>query len=112
MTSLDEWTVSAVRAELEKIESLVATAARLISDGRMIDLGALVQRTQQTCDAAVSLKPQESKSLLPDLELVITHLDALSDQLNERFGSLPNLQNEAAPGVAASAYGRANEVER
>jgi len=112
MTSSDGWTVSAVRTELEKIESLIAAAARLINDGRMIDLGALVQRTQKTCDAAVSLAPRDSKSLLPDLEQVIEHLDGLSDKLNERFGSLPNLQNEAAPDVAASAYCRANEVKR
>lgn len=112
MTSVKGMTVASVRSELDKIESLVSTAARLIGDGRVIDLGALVRRTNETCDAAVKLPPKDGKSLLPDLELVITQLDALSEQLNKRFGKLPNLQNEAPPSAAASAYGRLQEVER
>lgn len=111
MADPNTWSLSDVHAELDKIESLVSTATRLINDGRMIDLGALLRRTQETCDAAVALPPQDSKSLLPSLELVISKLDALTDQLNTRFGDLPNLQHEAAPRVAASAYGRLQETE-
>lgn len=111
MTDSSKWSIADVRAELDKIESLVSTAARLINDGRMIDLGALLRRTQDACDAAVALGPQDGKSLLPDLELIIAKLDSLTDQLNDRFGALPNLQDEAAPKAAASAYGRLQETE-
>lgn len=111
MVDSSTWGISDVRAELNKIESLVSAAARLINDGRMIDLGALLRRTQETCDAAVALAPQDGRSLLPSLELVIANLDALTDQLNARFGDLPNLQDEAAPSVAASAYGRLLETD-
>lgn len=99
-------TATDVRAELEKIESLVATAARLTNEGRMIDLDALTRRTDETCAAVVALTSAESKSLLPTLETIIAKLDQLAGQLTERFGDMPNLQNEAQPGVAASAYGR------
>lgn len=106
MTKATQLNVDEVRTELEKIASLILTAARLINDGRMIDLDALTCRTDATCNAAVSLPPEDGKSILGDLEAIIGKLDDLAAQLSARFGNMPNLQNEAAPGVAASAYGR------
>lgn len=106
MTSQQIWSLDYTRLELQKIGSLIAAAERLVSEGRLVELGALQTRTQTTCDAVVSLPAAESRSLLPDLEKVIKDLDSLTAKLNERFGDLPKLQNETTPNTAASAYSR------
>ena len=106
MTDMQSPSLSETRSELHKIESLIATASRLVSEGRLIDLSALQTRTQTACNAVVSLAAKESRSLLPDLEKVIADLDILTAKLKEEYGDLPNLQNETAPRTAASAYSR------
>ena len=91
MTYMQQPSLSETHSELHKVESLIATASRLVSEGRLIDLSALQTRTQTACDAVVSLSAKESRSLLPDLEKVISDLDLLTAKLKEQFGDLPNL---------------------
>ncbi|MEQ8735042.1 MAG: hypothetical protein RIC29_08965 [Rhodospirillaceae bacterium] len=106
MTDMQQPSLSETHSELHKVGSLIATASRLVSEGRLIDLSALQTRTQTACDAVVSLSAKESRTLLPDLEKVISDLDLLTAKLKEQFGDLPNLQNETTPRIAASAYSR------
>ena len=106
MSESKDWSASDIRSELTRIESLIVAAGRLIGEGRLIDLSALEGRTHAACDAAVALEDETSRDLLPDLERIISNLDTLAEQLANRFGDIPNLQNETAPSAAASAYGR------
>ncbi len=97
--------------ELEKVASLVQAATRLVNDGRVIDLKALQDRTAILCDAAVTLPAAESKTLLEPMTDLIQHLDRLTVTLTDKYGGLPDLQTEAQPDTAASAYARSLDAE-
>jgi hypothetical protein len=89
-----------------KVESLIATAIRLLEDGRIVNLAALQGRTKQVCDAALALPRAESRTLVPAMEALLTALDTLAAKLNDRFGDLPSLSGHVGADAAASAYGQ------
>jgi S-adenosylhomocysteine hydrolase len=96
-----------VKAELEKVESLIGTAVRLLGEGRVVELSALEARTRQVCDAALALPEGERKALVPMMEALLTGLDTLTANLNERFGDMPSLTSSLGADAVSSAYGQA-----
>lgn len=97
---------SEITVELDKVDSLVLAAQRLVKDGRVIDLSALQQRTAVLCEAAVALPAKDGKTLLPRMTKLIENLDALTETLTDKFGHLPKQIQDARPQTAASAYER------
>ena len=95
-----------LNADLLKIESLIATAVRLVEEGRVVDLAALQERTKHVCDAAVQLLAPDAKPLIPAMESVLTQLDTLTENLTKRYGDLPALSSRVGSDTAASIYGR------
>lgn len=98
--------IDAIKAELLKIESLIATAVRLLDEGRVVELSALQDRTKRVCEAAVRLPKAESAPLIPAMEALLTALDALTSNLNRRFGDIPSLSSLVGADTATSAYGQ------
>jgi len=98
--------VAAIEAELLKIETLIATAVRLLDEGRVVELSALQERTKRVCDAALALPRDQSRPLIPAMEGLLNALDALTANLNRRFGDLPTLANLVGADTATSAYGQ------
>lgn len=98
-----------LNADLAKIESLIATAVRLVEEGRVVDLAALQDRTKHVCDAAVQLPAKEARPLIPAMESVLTQLDALTENLTKRYGDLPTLTSRVGSDTAASVYGRTSK---
>jgi hypothetical protein len=98
--------IETIEAELLKIESLIATAVRLLDEGRVVELSALQERTKRVCDAALALPRAESRPLLPAMEALLAALDALTGNLGRRFGDMPNLSNLVGADTATSAYGQ------
>ncbi len=96
----------AIQAELLKIESLIATAVRLLDEGRVVELSALQERTKKICDAALALSREESRPLIPAMEALLTALDALTTNLNGRFCDLPTLASLVGADTATGAYGQ------
>lgn len=96
-----------VKAELMKVESLIGTAIRLLGEGRVVELTALEARTRQVCDAALALAADDRKALVPAMEALLTGLDTLTANLNERFGDMPSLTSTMGADVVSSAYGQA-----
>ena len=96
-----------LNADLMKIESLIATAVRLVEEGRVVDLAALQDRTKHVCDAAVQLPVKEARPLIPAMESVLKQLDALTENLTKRYGDLPALSSRVGSDTAASMYGKA-----
>ncbi len=94
-----------IKAELLKIESLIATAVRLLDEGRVVELSALQERTKRVCDAAVRLPKSENAPLIPAMEALLTSLDSLTANLNRRFGDIPTLANMVGADTATSTYG-------
>lgn len=111
MTNSKPEQLKEIALELEKVDSLILAATRLVNDGRVIDLGALQDRTAALCDAALALPVPQSKSLLEPMTDLIDHLDRLTLSLNEKYGDLPEFKSEAQPGAAASAYARGLDSE-
>ena len=98
--------VESIEAELLKIESLIATAVRLLDEGRVVELSALQERTKRVCDAALALPRAESRPLVGAMEALLTALDALTANLSARFGDIPNLSSPTGADTATSAYGQ------
>jgi hypothetical protein len=95
-----------LKDELLKIESLIATAVRLLDEGRVVDLAALEDRTKRACDAALALPRAETRPLIPAMEALLAALDALTANLRERFGDIPNLSSLVGTDTATTAYGQ------
>lgn len=98
--------VESIKAELVKIESLIATALRLLDEGRVVELSALQERTKRVCDAAIRLPKPEAAPLVPAMEALLTALDALTANLSRRFGDIPSLSSMVGADTATSAYGQ------
>jgi hypothetical protein len=98
--------IDMVKSELLKVDSLIGTAIRLLSEGRVVELTALEARTRQVCDAALALGPDERKALVPALEALLNGLDTLTANLNEKFGDMPALTSTVGADTASSAYGQ------
>ena len=96
-----------VKAELMKVDSLIGTAVRLLSEGRVVELTALEARTRQVCDAALALPADDRKTLVPAMEALLTGLDTLTANLNQKFGDMPSLSSTVGADTASSAYGQA-----
>ena len=95
-----------LKDELLKIESLIATAVRLLDEGRVVELSALQERTKRICDAALALPKADSRPMIPAMEALLASLDALTANLNGRFGDMPTLANLVGADTASSAYGQ------
>ena len=98
--------VDVIQSELLKIESLIATAVRLLDEGRVVELSALQDRTKRVCDAALALPKTDAVPLIPAMEALLNGLDALTANLNRRFGDIPSLSNMMGADTATSAYGQ------
>ncbi len=90
-----------INAEMLKIETLIATAVRLLDEGRVVELSALQERTKRVCDTALALPREDSRPLVPAMEALLGSLDALTTNLSRRFGDMPNLSSL----YGVSAYG-------
>lgn len=100
--------LDAIRLELDKVASVVATAARLSAQGRTVDLTALEGKVAGACQAIAALPRDEARSLLPTLDALLSALDALEGDLKTQFaaGMGGTAAGSAPPPRAAAAYGR------
>jgi hypothetical protein len=95
------------REEMEKIYSVVATAKRLVGEGRLIDLSAMPARVQAICATISALPAEQGKLLAPLLERLISHLDDLAGELTARHRA-----DLATPAQAGAAYRRSPAKEK
>ncbi len=98
-----------VEQEVRKIASVVATARRLLADGKMIDLSALEEKVRVLFDVIRRETPSDPEKVRVSMETIIADLDQLADDLRHRFGAmLPEGEMPQAPHVTA-AYRRTSE---
>ena len=98
--------LEAVKAELLKVDSLIGTAIRLLSEGRVVELTALEARTHHACDAALALPADLRMALAPAMEALLFGLNTLTASLNEKFGDMPALSSTVGADTASSVYGQ------
>jgi hypothetical protein len=104
MTDTPEQNPADVLADLDKVESLVATARRILADGGMIDLSALEEKVEQLCLAAKEAPPEERERVVVALEKLIGGLDELAKELTKQFGAIGGETEDDRRGRAADAY--------
>ena len=79
------------REELAKVSSLVLTARRLVASGALVDLSALEDRVRLICEAVQQMPAEEGRGMLDDLRALISRLDTLAADLEQRLAQLADL---------------------
>ncbi|WP_413205283.1 hypothetical protein [Rhodospirillum sp. A1_3_36] len=97
-TASSSQNTGAISVELEKVNSLIATAKRLVGEERAVDLSALEGKVSALCKAVTDLPRQDGRPFIPSLKSLITGLDELEAALHDRFGPLLFDPPEGAPG--------------
>jgi len=73
--------LTAIQSELHAITAQLQEAAEKINAGVTLDLSDIKPRAQKLCEEVLQLSPLDAAVMLPELEKVVTQLDALSTQL-------------------------------
>jgi hypothetical protein len=80
---------TSIREEMDKVSSLIGTAARLLDQGAMVDLAALEPKVRQICEAVACLDQDEGRPLRPGLEALIADLDRLAELIERHHSGGP-----------------------
>ena len=80
------------REELAKVSSLVLTARRLVA-GALVDLSALEERVKLICETVQRMPAEEGRSLLDELHALISRLNQLASDLEERLAQMPKSES-------------------
>jgi len=81
------------REELAKVSSLVLTARRLVASGALVDLSALEERVKLICEAVQRMPLEEGRGLLDELHALISRLNQLASDLEERLAQMPKSED-------------------
>ncbi|MBF0562591.1 MAG: hypothetical protein HQL37_11340, partial [Alphaproteobacteria bacterium] len=96
--------MASAQTDLVKLASLVATARRLLGEGRAVDLSALPGKVQEVCADVARIAPEEGRLLLDEIESLLSSLDGLAMDLYAHYQSA--VAGRTPPSMAARAYGR------
>lgn len=102
-----------IRQELDKAASVVATASRLLTQGRSVDLAALEGKVAGACEGIAALPADQARTLLPTLEELLTALDTLENDLKAQYAAgTGSAAGATPPPRAAAAYGKVQPPPR
>lgn len=73
------------RDDLARLASLVLGARRLVAGGALVDLSAIEERVTDVCRAVAALPREEGQSLIEELQSLISKLDRLGEDLQDRL---------------------------
>lgn len=90
--------------EIDKIESLIAGAGRLLAEHKQVDLTLLEERVQVLCTTLTEAPADVARPLAGRLAEIMAMLDALEGALNEEFGTMSRLAEEDARAQALKSY--------
>ena len=88
MTPAAQAASEGVSLELAKIESLVAGAHRLVTEGRLIDLTALDGKVRGLCEAVLQLPGPEARASIHKLQSLLGSLDGYSNDFAKFAGQI------------------------
>jgi hypothetical protein len=80
--------------ELAKVSSLVLTARRLVAGGALVDLSALEDRVRTVCECVQRMPLEEGHGLLDEFNALMSRLDSLAGDLEERLAQIPRSADE------------------
>lgn len=79
--------ITAILEEVDKVESVITTARRLLADGKMVDLTALEGKVGTLCERIVDADLSDSDDVGVALRAVLEKLEQLGDELVNPHGS-------------------------
>ncbi|MBL6927591.1 MAG: hypothetical protein ISR44_00335 [Rhodospirillales bacterium] len=97
-----------VVSEMAKVASVIATARRMLEEGKMIDLSALSGKVEALCAQGISAPREEREAVARALEELVEALDGLAQDLKTQFKALEDEGAESTSRQQAlNAYGQA-----
>ncbi len=93
-----------VAQEIDKVASVVATARRLLAQGKLVDLSALEEKVRCVCEAIRSRPGEQPEQLQDAMLAAISDLDRLAEDLRQRFAGILQEPEEAAAARVVAAY--------
>ena len=96
---------SAIMDEIDKVCSVIATARRLLSDGKMVDLSALEGKVRDLCQMIEGYKTDDLTVVNQAVEAMRKNLDLLEKELTAQYESVEGKPLESDFKQAAGAYG-------
>ncbi len=94
-----------IRAELARINEVVAAARDLIADGQFINLAPLEGEVERICGGIGALSGTDAEIVKPALLALMDELDRLAGEMRERQGEYESeLRSLASHRNAARAY--------
>ena len=101
-----------VKTELQKIDSVLVTARRLLAEGKSVDLSSIEDKVRTICALAEAVDESERPVFLEILERLMQELDAISEEIeNKHRDILGTMEGRTASG-AAQAYGSARDLDQ
>ena len=105
MTPTDSEKTPDIAAEMDKVASVIATARRMLDEGKMVDLSALGGKVEILCERARNAPPAERDALARSMEALVAALDDLTKALTSQFGNLCAESRAPDRTRALNAYG-------
>lgn len=97
-------TAADIQSQLEKADSLINAAARLLVDGQMVDLSALEERVRELSQSLTRADGETSKPFIKPVGKLIDSLDQLEKDLAAYQQNLQNGQERMNRQKAQNAY--------
>ena len=92
--------------EIEKVTSLIAAARRLLTENKMVDLGALEGKVKELRQAIEKGAPDDLDAVKASLSALVDDLDGLETELTAQHRRLDRELGEVVRRHAADAYGK------
>ncbi|MBC8159183.1 MAG: hypothetical protein H8E94_07615 [Alphaproteobacteria bacterium] len=93
-----------VVSEMDKVASVIATARRMLDEGKMIDLSALSGKVESLCAMGIGAPPEEREAVARALEELVAALDALAQDIQKQFSAIGEESGDASRQQAMNAY--------
>ncbi len=98
-----------VRAEIEDLAQLIATARKHLATHRTVDLKGLDERVKTLCQAIETDPPEQKDEISTALADLLQDIDALESDLVARQDAHTDSGHDTLPGQATSTYRRNSE---
>ncbi|QJE72995.1 hypothetical protein HHL28_07755 [Aerophototrophica crusticola] len=96
--------MATIAAALADLQDLLDRSAALVAQGQWVDLAGMEREAKPLLDAVITLPAADARALLPDLERLLTALDAVGTALQAAHGETLAAERNAARLRAAAAY--------
>ncbi|MHA1597481.1 MAG: hypothetical protein ACTSV1_02060 [Alphaproteobacteria bacterium] len=106
MTAPGEQTdeITAILEEVDKVESVITNARRLLVEGKMVDLTALEGKIRTLCDRITAADMDKTQDVGDALKTVLDKLQQLGDEIVEQHGSIGVDPSDTSVKSAIGAY--------